>query len=152
MTEYGPSTYGDRVAEVYDRMPKVLGRDTERAVAMLAELAGAAPVLELGIGTGRLALPLAAKGLTVHGIDASEAMVKKLREKQGGERIPVAIGDFADVTVDGPPRRPASPRSLERLGQGRLHSDESVARLCLRALRAASRCPVARKIPSRPAG
>jgi SAM-dependent methyltransferase len=101
MTEYGPSTYGDRVAEVYDRMPQVLGRDTERAVAMLAELAGAGPVLELGIGTGRLALPLAAKGLTVHGIDASEAMVKKLREKQGGERIPVAIGDFADVAVDG---------------------------------------------------
>src|SRR5262249_10572699 len=87
---------------VYDRMPQVLGRDTERAVAMLAELAGAGPVLELGIGTGRLALPLAAKGLTVHGIDASEAMVKKLREKQGGdERIPVAIGDFADVAVDG---------------------------------------------------
>jgi predicted O-methyltransferase YrrM len=61
MTEYGPSTYGDRVADVYDRMPQVLGRDTGHAVATLAKLAGAGPVLELGIGTGRLALPLAAR-------------------------------------------------------------------------------------------
>ena len=60
-------------------MPQVLGRDTGHAVATLAKLAGAGPVLELGIGTGRLALPLAARGLAVHGIDASEAMVKKLR-------------------------------------------------------------------------
>ena len=101
MPEYGPSTYGDRVADIYDHMPQVLGRDTGDAVATLAELAGAGPVLELGIGTGRLALPLAARGLAVHGIDASEAMVKKLRAKPGGERIPVAIGDFADVAVDG---------------------------------------------------
>jgi SAM-dependent methyltransferase len=101
MTEYGPSTYGDRVADVYDRMPQVVARDVDRAVVTLAELAGPGPVLELGIGTGRLALPLAARGLAVHGIDASEAIVKKLRVKSGGERIPVAIGDFADVAVDG---------------------------------------------------
>ena len=101
MTEYGPSTYGDRVADVYDRLPQVLARDVDRAVVTLAELAGPGPVLELGIGTGRLALPLAARGLAVHGIDASEAIVKKLRAKPGGERIPVAIGDFADVAVDG---------------------------------------------------
>ena len=82
-------------------MPQVLGRDAADAVAMLAELAGMGPVLELGIGTGRLALPLAARGLAVHGIDASEAMVAKLRAKPSGERIPVAIGDFADVPVDG---------------------------------------------------
>ena len=99
--EYGPSTYGDRVADVYDRMPQVRGRDTERAVATLAELAGRGPVLELGIGTGRLALPLAARGLAVHGIDASEAMINKLRAKPGGDRIPVTIGDFADVAIDG---------------------------------------------------
>jgi len=80
VTEYGPSTYGDRVADVYDRMPPVLGRDTERVVAALAGLAGRGPVLELGIGTGRLALPLAAGGLAVHGIDASEEMIKKLRQ------------------------------------------------------------------------
>jgi Methyltransferase domain len=101
MTEYGPSTYGDRVADVYDCMPQVLARDVERAVLTLAELAGPGPVLELSIGTGRLALPLAARGLAVRGIDASEAMVQKLRVKPGGERIPVAIGNFADVVVDG---------------------------------------------------
>jgi len=101
MTEYGPSTYGDRVADVYDRLPQVLGRDIGRAVGTLAELAGVGPILELGIGTGRLALPLAARGLPVHGIDASEAMVMKLRAKPGGERIAVSIGDFADVAVDG---------------------------------------------------
>jgi hypothetical protein len=71
MTEYGPATYGDRVAEVYDHMPQVLGRDTERAVVTLAELAGPGPVLELGIGTGRLALPLAARGLARASIAAS---------------------------------------------------------------------------------
>ena len=86
MTEYGPSTYGDRVADVYDRMPQVAGRDTERAVAALAELAGPGPILELGIGTGRLALPLASRGFAVQGIDASEVMVKKLGAKPGGER------------------------------------------------------------------
>ena len=101
VTEYGPSTYGDRVADVYDCMPQVLGRDTGRAVAALAELAGRGPVLELGIGTGRLALPLAARGLAVHGIDASEQMINKLRAKPDGDRIPVAIGDFADVAIDG---------------------------------------------------
>jgi len=101
MTEYGPSTYGDRVADVYDRMPQVAGRDTERAVAALAELAGPGPILELGIGTGRLALPLASRGFAVQGIDASEVMVKKLGAKPGGERITVTIGDFADVAVDG---------------------------------------------------
>jgi SAM-dependent methyltransferase len=58
-------------------------------------------VLELAIGTGRLALPLAERGLEVHGIDASEAMVAKLREKPGSDRIPVTMGDFADVGVDG---------------------------------------------------
>jgi SAM-dependent methyltransferase len=99
MEGYGPATYGDRIADVYDSLYKEL--DTEAAVATLAELAGEGPVLELAIGTGRLALPLAARGLEVHGIDASEAMVAKLREKPGGDRIPVTMGDFADVGVTG---------------------------------------------------
>lgn len=94
---YDAATYGDQVADVYDRM---YGPDDE-AVACLADLAGAGPVLELGIGTGRLALPLAERGLEVHGIDASKAMVEKLRAKPGGDDIPVTIGDFADVEVDG---------------------------------------------------
>lgn len=53
------------------------------------------------IGTGRIALPLAGRGIEVHGIDASEAMIARLRAKPGGERIPVTVGDFADVAVEG---------------------------------------------------
>ncbi len=99
MEGYGPETYGDRIADVYDDLYTSL--DTEGAVEALAALAGGGPVLELAVGTGRLALPLAERGLEVHGIDASEAMVAKLRAKPGGDRIPVTMGDFADVGVDG---------------------------------------------------
>lgn len=99
MKDYGPETYGDRIADVYDGLYS--GLDTEGAVETLTELAGSGPVLELAIGTGRLALPLAERGLEVSGIDASEEMVKKLREKPGGDRITVTMGDFADVDVEG---------------------------------------------------
>lgn len=71
------------------------------AVEVLAELAGRGRALELGIGTGRIALPLAAKGVEVHGIDAAESMIARLREKPGGEKIPVTSGNFAEVPVDG---------------------------------------------------
>ena len=64
-------------------------------VETLARLAGGGRALELGIGTGRVALPLAARGVEVHGIDSSEAMVARLRAKPGGDAIPVTIGDFA---------------------------------------------------------
>ncbi|MEH6379653.1 class I SAM-dependent methyltransferase [Streptomyces sp. KLMMK] len=73
---------------------------TAATVAALAGLAGAAgpgPALELGIGTGRIAVPLAARGVEVHGIDASPAMVEQLRAKPGGEHIPVTMGDFSTV-------------------------------------------------------
>ncbi len=73
----------------------------EPAVDFLAELAGSGRALELGIGTGRIAVPLAQRGVRVHGIDLSEAMVAKLRAKPGGEDIGVTIGDFATTTVDG---------------------------------------------------
>jgi SAM-dependent methyltransferase len=99
MSDYKPSTYGDKLAEVYDDWYS--GLESSAAVECLAKLAGSGPVLELGIGTGRLALPLLGRGIEVHGIDASEAMVAKLRGKPGGERIPVTIGDFADVGVKG---------------------------------------------------
>jgi SAM-dependent methyltransferase len=100
--EYGPATYGDRIAEVYDEWyADAAFLETEASIELLAELAGDGPVLELAIGTGRLALPLAKRGIEVHGIDASEEMVAKLREKPGGDRIPVTMGDFADVGVDG---------------------------------------------------
>jgi SAM-dependent methyltransferase len=102
MEGYDASTYGDRIADVYDDWyGDTALLVTERTVETLAELAGEGPVLELAIGTGRVALPLAERGLEVHGIDASEAMVAKLREKPGGAEIPVTIADFADVAVDG---------------------------------------------------
>jgi SAM-dependent methyltransferase len=102
MKDYDASTYGDRIADVYDRWyddASFLDRDA--AVQTLADLALDGPALELAIGTGRIALPLRARGVEVHGIDASEAMVAKLREKQGDDAIPVTIGDFADVDVEG---------------------------------------------------
>jgi len=71
------------------------------AVDFLAELAGDGAALELGIGTGRIALPLSTRGVRVAGIDLSEAMVARLRAKPGAEQIEVAIGDFATTTVDG---------------------------------------------------
>ena len=102
MPDYGPSTYGERIASVYDAwVEPIVGVKTEPAVAFLAELAGGGPALELGIGTGRVALPLAAQGVSVAGIDASEAMVSHLRAKPGGADIPVTIGDFGEVMVEG---------------------------------------------------
>src|SRR5438094_10627191 len=100
MEGYGPKTYGNRIADVYDGFYDDR-LDTEGAVATLAELAAGGPVLELAIGTGRLALPLASRGVPVRGIDASEAMVARLRAKPGGDAIDVTIGDFSDVAVDG---------------------------------------------------
>jgi SAM-dependent methyltransferase len=102
--EYGPSTYGDRVADVYDEWylrpdtPDLV--DVADTVAFLRELAGDGPALELGIGTGRVALPLRDAGVSVHGIDASNAMVAKLAEKPGGDAIPITIGSFADFVLD----------------------------------------------------
>jgi SAM-dependent methyltransferase len=96
--DYGPSTYGDRIADAYDDWPG-LPDDAAQAAEFLAGVGGSGPVLELGIGTGRVALPLAARGLDVNGIDASKAMVAKMRAKPGGNQIPVIIGDFANIAV-----------------------------------------------------
>ena len=103
MKDFQESTYGDRIAEVYDDLHGGLASPevVDPMVDVLADLAGCGKALELGIGTGRIALPLAARGVEVHGIDASAAIVEKLRRKPGGDRIPVALGDFADVEVDG---------------------------------------------------
>lgn len=96
MKSYGADTYGERIAPIYDqRHPDVAAGQVE----LLAELAGTGPVLELGIGTGRLALPLAARGVQVHGIDASPAMVDRLRAKPGGDEVTVTITDFADFDL-----------------------------------------------------
>jgi len=97
------SIYGDRWAEIYDEVHRELSdpAHVDPIVDGLEELASGGRALELGIGTGRIALPLANRGVEVHGIDASRAMVKKLREKPGGAGIPVVIGDFSDVGVEG---------------------------------------------------
>ena len=95
--------WGERDAEWYDELaadmfrPEVVGP----AVDLLTELAGDGAALELGIGTGRIALPLAARGVQVHGIDVSAAMVARLRAKPGSEDIGVTVGDFATTKVAG---------------------------------------------------
>jgi SAM-dependent methyltransferase len=115
-----PAFYGERWADVYDERYGYL--DPVPAVDFLARLVGAGTdagadagtgaggagsgsggrVLELAIGTGRVALPLAARGITVEGVDASEAMVARLRAKPGGASVPVTIGDMADGPASGP--------------------------------------------------
>ena len=99
MNEYTAATYGDRMAEAYDSFYAEV--DVPKRMDVLEELAAGGRALELGIGTGNFALPLAARGVDVHGIEISEAMVAQLRGKEGGAKLPVTIGDFADVDVEG---------------------------------------------------
>src|SRR5262249_39630314 len=87
-------SFGEETAEIYDDEPR---GDEDAAVAFLAGLAGDGAALELAIGTGRIALPLAARGVRVDGVDLSEAMVARLRAKPGGDALDVTIGDFAAV-------------------------------------------------------
>lgn len=95
-----PAFYGDRWAGVYDEHHAEF--DPAPAVEFLAGLAGDRRVLELAIGTGRVALPLAGRGIAMEGIDASEAMVERLRAKPGGASVPVVVGDMAQVGATGP--------------------------------------------------
>ena len=98
MNPYTAETYGERVAEVYDDWYRDYD---EAAIGLLAELARDGRALELGIGTGRIALPLVERGVEVHGLDASPAMVERLRAKPNGAHLPVTFGDFTEVTVAG---------------------------------------------------
>ncbi len=99
MKNYEPAmSFGADVAERYDDAPR---GDESAAVAFLEQLAGGGPALELAIGTGRIALPLAARGIHVHGVDISPHMIARLRQKPGGDQIPVIMGNFADVPVPG---------------------------------------------------
>ena len=99
MKNYKPvMSFGEDVAGMY--------RDVQRgdelaAVAFLEQMAGRGPALELAIGTGRIALPLAARGIRVDGVDISPPMVAQLRAKPGGDQMAVTIGDFADLPVPG---------------------------------------------------
>ena len=95
--------FDERVAARYDGSAAEMfdAEAVDPAVDFLAELAGGGRALEFGIGTGRIALPLAKRGVPVHGIDMSEAMVARLQAKPGADAIGVTIGDFATTTVDG---------------------------------------------------
>src|SRR5438105_3416074 len=79
------------------RAESLPGGDEQISVALLKELAGDGPALELGIGGGRIALPLAAEGIRVDGIDRSSEMIARLREQPGGSDLHVSLADFADV-------------------------------------------------------
>ncbi|MFD9212200.1 class I SAM-dependent DNA methyltransferase [Streptomyces sp. NPDC087659] len=95
--------FGEKIAARYDTSSADMFRPdvVDPAVGLLAGLAGDGRALELGVGTGRIALPLARRGIPVHGIDMSRAMVARLRAKPGGDGIGVAIGDFATTRVAG---------------------------------------------------
>ena len=98
---YDASTYGERFADIYDEWyPDDLA--TGPAVNGLAALAGVGPVLEMGVGTGRLAVPLAERGLEVWGLDASRAMLERLAAKPGGGRIHAVLGDMGGPLPGGP--------------------------------------------------
>jgi SAM-dependent methyltransferase len=99
--EYGPASYGDSIADRYDELYGTLF-DNDATVTLLASYARGGRALELGIGTGRIALPLIERGVDVEGVDSSEAMIGKLRAKPGGDRVKVAIGNFVDPPVEGP--------------------------------------------------
>ena len=94
--------FDERVAARYDADAADMFEPAtlDPAVDFLAGIANGGPALELGIGTGRIALPLAERGVPVHGIELSRAMAARLRNKPGGDSIDVTIGDFATTTVD----------------------------------------------------
>jgi SAM-dependent methyltransferase len=101
MSGFGdPAFYGDRYAHEYDERTSL---DPAPAVEFLASLVpDGGRVLELAVGTGRVAIPLAERGIAVEGIEGSVAMLERLRAKPGGASIPAVIGDMADVAVAGP--------------------------------------------------
>jgi SAM-dependent methyltransferase len=98
---YHPAAYGDAFADVYDEWYHDVS-DVPATVERLVALAGGGRVLELGIGTGRIALPLAARGVPVSGIDASPAMVAALRRKAGAAALDVVLGDMSEDLPEGP--------------------------------------------------
>jgi SAM-dependent methyltransferase len=104
MEGYGPTSYGDGFADVYDEWYPGAD-DVEAVVELVAALvADARPgrVLELGVGTGRLAIPLSGRGMDVHGVDASAAMLDRLRARDPERRVTVTTGDMVDDLPDGP--------------------------------------------------
>lgn len=101
MRGYHDASYGDAFADVYDEWYANIS-DVDATVRTLVELAGGGPVLELGVGTGRLAIPLAAAAVEVHGLDSSEAMLAQMAAKPGGDRVHARLGDMVHGLPDGP--------------------------------------------------
>jgi SAM-dependent methyltransferase len=102
---YGPASYGDAFADVYDEWygpsPTMASSDLSTTVTCLTTLAAGGPVLELGVGTGRIAIALAERGLSVHGVDASAQMLAKLAEKPNGHLVTTSCSDMAANLPDG---------------------------------------------------
>jgi SAM-dependent methyltransferase len=98
---YRPETYGDAIADVYDEWYP-MDEEGRAAVGFLYDASNGGPVLELGVGTGKLAIPLAERGLAVHGVDASPAMLAKLQSKPGGDLVQTHLGDMASDLPAGP--------------------------------------------------
>ena len=99
MLGFTATTFGERFADTYDLGLEYLY--TMATVGFLERMAGSGPALELAVGTGRIALPLTARGVQVDGIEVSPLMVARLRDKPGGDRVRVTLGDMADVDVPG---------------------------------------------------
>ena len=97
MKEFGPSTFGDLNADEYDALHDP--GTTDACVDLIADLAGQGDILELAIGTGRVALPLAARGLNVSGFDASPQMLDILKAKPGGANLPTWVADMASFDL-----------------------------------------------------
>src|SRR5262245_36286089 len=98
---YGPASYGDAIADAYDDWSP-MDAEAEAAVQDLCEMSGIGTVLELGVGTGKLAIPLAERGRRVHGVDASPKMIERLRSKPGGDRVVATVGAMDNDLPDGP--------------------------------------------------
>ena len=95
--------FGEMVADHYDESaPEMFDPESiEPCVSLLEEIAGTGSALELGIGTGRIAIPLSERGISVYGIDLSSAMINRLRQKKRGRDIPVTMGNFATTKIEG---------------------------------------------------
>ncbi len=97
--EYHPACYGDGCAEFYEQL---YGLPQRQMLDTLAELAGSGPALELGLGTGRVALPLARRGVAVGGIEASTHMLDMLRSRPGAQQLEIIEGDFTTARTTRP--------------------------------------------------
>lgn len=96
MVGWDARTYGKNWSKIYDTLP---WPEPQETVEFLSEWTAGGPVLELAIGTGRVAIPLTERGVEVHGIDSSEEMIEVLRQKEGGKDIKVELGDISGFTV-----------------------------------------------------